>query len=107
LTTLVCYPAIVIEFILNCFAVRTPVPSLQGRQSEKETKSEESRTCPQKSSSLLYQLTFQWMYPLLWKGYRGTLKFSDLWDLNEEDKSSVVSKRFMKYWQPELERAKT
>ncbi|CAG7834684.1 unnamed protein product, partial [Allacma fusca] len=25
LTTLVCYPAIVIEFILNCFAVRTPV----------------------------------------------------------------------------------
>ncbi|CAG7645601.1 unnamed protein product, partial [Allacma fusca] len=57
LTTMICYPTIVVEFILNCFADRAPVPPYEGCESAKQTESEGNRPCPQKSSSVLNQWT--------------------------------------------------
>ncbi|CAG7734590.1 unnamed protein product [Allacma fusca] len=104
--TLVGYPVIVAGFILSFFADQSIVYPVQPNKSHTRTTGLESKPCPQKSSSFPNQITFQWAYPLLRKGYKSVLKCSDLWDLNEEDKSSDITNRFMKHWKPELERAK-
>ncbi|CAG7820905.1 unnamed protein product, partial [Allacma fusca] len=101
IVTLIGYPLIVLELILSFFADKVVIPPLDENNSDKEVEIVEKKPCPEKLSSIPNQFTFQWMYPLLWKGYRKGLEFSDLWDLNEEDRSSAVTRKFNKYWKPE------
>ena len=45
-------------------------------------------------------------YRIVWIGWRRSLTYDDLYDLNDEDKSEVVSGRFIKEWEKELKKAK-
>jgi len=49
-------------------------------------------------SSFPSRITFQWIWPLAIVGYKKPLEFTDLWDLNPEDKSNVIVERFQKFW---------
>lgn len=42
----------------------------------------------------------------MWKGWRKSLTYDDLYDLNYEDKSRVVYPKFQRQWSKELKRAK-
>ncbi|CAG7718432.1 unnamed protein product, partial [Allacma fusca] len=102
--TLISYPLIVIELLLNFFADHLPVSKFDDDNSEKNDKPSENEPCPQFLSSFPNQFTYQWVYPLLRKGYKKSLEFKDLWELNAEDRSYSVVERFNKYWKPDLKR---
>lgn len=42
---------------------------------------------------------------MAWQGYRKPLDFNDLWELNDEDKSTTIVPKFNKYWEQELNKA--
>ncbi|KAH8816638.1 putative ATP-dependent bile acid permease [Xylogone sp. PMI_703] len=48
----------------------------------------------EQTASLLSRLTFWWVGDLVWKPYRNTLQVSDLHDLTQDQKSSVVASSF-------------
>jgi len=56
------------------------------------------KVCPESAASFLSRLFFFWFEGLAWKGYRKPLEHSDLWDLNNEDKSKALVPLFDKYW---------
>lgn len=43
---------------------------------------------------------------LVWRGWRKSLTYDDLYDLNDEDKTKVVSARFSQEWNKELKKSK-
>jgi ATP-binding cassette subfamily C (CFTR/MRP) protein 1 len=52
-------------------------------------------------------MLFFWFDGLGWKGFRNPLEYSDLWDLNDEDKSEILVPPFEKSWIESLEKRKS
>jgi ATP-binding cassette subfamily C (CFTR/MRP) protein 1 len=52
-------------------------------------------------------MLFFWFDGLGWKGFRNPLEYSDLWDLNDEDKSEVLATPFEKSWKESIEKGKS
>lgn len=75
--------------LLNCFADTEPQ---QRKYLAKE------RPCPEMSASFPSKLFFQWFDSFVLKGYKHPLQNDDLWNMNPEDTSEVVTPQFMKYW---------
>jgi hypothetical protein len=67
---------------------------------------QQRKPCPEEDAGILSRLTFWWMNSLMMLGYEKPLTEDDLWDINEEDKSGVLSDKFQKHWQQELESGK-
>ena len=44
------------------------------------------------------------LHSLIWRGWRKDLEYSDLTDLNSQDKSAVVAGNFQKSWESEVHR---
>ncbi|KAK7081053.1 Canalicular multispecific organic anion transporter 1, partial [Halocaridina rubra] len=88
-TYMVYFPLIVIMLILSCFGDATPqyVDYPRGKN-----------VCPEVSASFLSRITFSWVDPLIWKGYRYPLESSDLWDLSCENASATVVSSWDKHW---------
>lgn len=74
---------------LNCFADSEP------QQMKYATG---DKPCPESTASFPSQLFFQWFDSFVWMGYRKPLQNDDLWNMNPEDTSTVVTPRFLKYW---------
>uniref|UniRef100_A0A0P5T3X6 ABC-type glutathione-S-conjugate transporter n=1 Tax=Daphnia magna TaxID=35525 RepID=A0A0P5T3X6_9CRUS len=91
---MVYYPLVVVMFFINCFADKEPL------YMEGEGKSD--NPCPEEAASFLNVITYTWLDSLIWKGYRKPLETTDLWDLNNKDKSKSVVPRFEKHWQKAL-----
>jgi len=62
--------------------------------------------CPEQRASFLARILFFWFDGLGWKGYRNPLEYSDLWDLNEEDKSEALVPQYQEYWDEAVEKSK-
>lgn len=45
-------------------------------------------------ASLFQIISFSWLDPMIWKGYRTSLTASDIWSLREDDTASRVLKKF-------------
>ncbi|XP_021961754.1 multidrug resistance-associated protein 1 isoform X2 [Folsomia candida] len=88
---IISFPCILGVLGLNCWADVNPTRFIRGPKLSE-------RPCPEEDSSFLARLTFEWFSPLAWKGYRKPLGYSDLWDLNVEDTSSVIVPKFDKEW---------
>lgn len=89
------YPAIVIMFLLNCFADLPP----------KDTPYKyEKNQCPENAAGFPSRLTFSWFDPLALTGFRRSLTESDLWALNPQDSSTEVVPKFDKFWQKSLKK---
>ena len=55
---------------------------------------------------MLSRLAFNWIWPLIWKGYKNPLEQKKLYDLNEGDHCYTVHEKFSYYWEKAVERAK-
>ncbi|KAL3269849.1 hypothetical protein HHI36_008907 [Cryptolaemus montrouzieri] len=92
---IVYYAAVIVVFLLNCFADQPPLVT-------KYPKSK--KPCPEGESGFLSRLLFSWFDKLAWLGYRKPLVTDDLWDLKPEDSAIEVVPIFNKHWQATLKK---
>ena len=98
ITYIIYYLMIIVLFLLCCFADSPPNYNLLT-----ETPDEESRkSSPEVNASFLSKLTFWWFNSLAILGYKKSLVTSDLYDLNEDDKSNTICSEFDKNWLKQL-----
>ncbi|KAJ2384822.1 hypothetical protein GGI05_004883, partial [Coemansia sp. RSA 2603] len=99
--TIVYMSSSLVTLILECQPKpRSLFRSLLGE--DYEDGSEYFSDCPEERAHFFSRLTFSWMTPLLEKGYRDPLQFEDIWDLATEYRPDVVTDKFQRNWQHEL-----
>lgn len=64
--------------------------------------SEAQNICPEFRSNLYSRLTFSWISPFMKTGYQRPLDESDLWRLDEPDRTVDLTNKFREHWQEEL-----
>ncbi|KAF5303469.1 hypothetical protein FQA39_LY09932 [Lamprigera yunnana] len=94
---LICYPLQIVLLFLHCFADKPA--GYNGYETL-------TKPCPEEESSFLSRILFQWFDQLAFRGFRYSLKTSDLWNLRHEDSSKVVNPKFDEYWEGSLKKAK-
>ncbi|XP_069171929.1 multidrug resistance-associated protein 1 isoform X6 [Procambarus clarkii] len=87
------FPLTIVMFLLNCFGDALP-QYVDFPLGEKPS--------PESSASFLSRITFSWMDPLIWKGYRKPLVQGDTWDLSRENASRSTIKKWDKNWKKTL-----
>ena len=63
------------------------------------------RPSPEEDATFLSQITWWWQNGQIWNGWRKSITYDDLADLNSRDKSEVIVPLFQKNWNNELENA--
>ncbi|XP_042224815.1 multidrug resistance-associated protein 1-like isoform X3 [Homarus americanus] len=91
------FPLTILMFLLNCFGDATP-EYIDYPLGDKPS--------PETSASFLSRVTFAWMDPLIWKGYRKPLVQADTWDLARENASRNTVAKWDKNWKKTLKKAK-
>ena len=86
-------------FLLCCFADSPPKYKLP---SETIYGEEIRKTCPEIEASFLSKLVFWWFNDIAITGYRKSLVTSDLWSLNEDDKTNSIAPKFDRNWLKQL-----
>jgi ATP-binding cassette subfamily C (CFTR/MRP) protein 1 len=61
--------------------------------------------CPEFRSSIFSRLCFNWMNPLMAKGYQVPLAFSDVWKLEKFDRHETVHDKLTRQLKLEMEKA--
>ena len=82
-------------FLLCCFADFPPKYKLP---SETIYGQEILKNCPEIEASFLSKLVFWWFNDLAITGHRKSLVTSDLWTLNQDDKTSSIARKFDRNW---------
>ncbi|KAI7899459.1 multi drug resistance-associated protein MRP [Cokeromyces recurvatus] len=67
---------------------------------------EDEMVCPIEKTNIFGRLTFSWMTPLMQLGYKSPLVMDDLWNLRHDDETAVISQKFQKNWNKELQKEK-
>ncbi|CAI7873861.1 unnamed protein product [Closterium sp. NIES-54] len=83
-----------------------PVGGVEGEAAEEEGGDNQGQVCPEDHTSFINRLTFGWMTPLMALGYRRPLEDSDVWRLNDGDRTATVYGRFERMWREEKGRPK-
>ena len=91
------FTLISVMLFLNCFADKPP---------RKTTLKMPSNPSPEKSSSFLRQVFFQWFDSTVWKGWRRPLTEKDIYDINPEDTSRELVPPFDKYFYESVEKGR-
>ena len=101
-------------FLLCCFADFPPKYKLPSEEINGETINGETicgetiygetilKTCPEIEASFLSKLVFWWFNGFAITGYRKSLVTSDLWALNEDDKTNSIAPKFDGNWLKQL-----
>ncbi|CAG7734589.1 unnamed protein product [Allacma fusca] len=97
---MISYPLVVISFIFNCFSDAAPQQPTNGDGNGDVAQ----KQSPQSRASSLSKIFIQWIWPLVYLGYKRPLEASDLWALNREDQAHETVELFSKYWLPEFEK---
>eukprot|EP00842_Homolaphlyctis_polyrhiza_P006958 jgi/Hompol1/851/HPOL_001405-RA len=71
-----------------------------GIQSRKQPSSADE--CPEQTASLLSKLTFSWMNPVLWLGWKRPLEASDIWKLPSRLQAEPLISELQQAWDEEL-----
>ncbi|CAI5980420.1 unnamed protein product [Closterium sp. NIES-65] len=82
-----------------------PVGGAEGEAAE-EGGDTQGQVCPEDHTSFINRLTFGWMTPLMALGYRRPIEDSDVWRLNDGDRTATVYGRFEREWREEKARPK-
>ncbi|CAI5531000.1 unnamed protein product [Closterium sp. Naga37s-1] len=82
------------------------VPLAAGETAEEEGGDNQGQVCPEDHTSFINRLTFGWMTPLMALGYQRPLEDSDVWCLNDGDRTATVYGRFECAWREEKGRPK-
>jgi len=64
------------------------------------------KDCPENSASFISKITFWWFGGMIWKGYKRPLTTDDMWNLNHNNKSNVILRKFDKIWIPTVKKEK-
>ncbi|CAI5459583.1 unnamed protein product [Closterium sp. Yama58-4] len=67
-----------------------PVGGAEGEAAEEEGGDNQGQVCPEDHTSFINRLTFGWMTPLMATGYRRPIEDSDVWRLNDGDRTATV-----------------
>jgi hypothetical protein len=73
------------------------VPELKKYQLDEEQV--EFKPSPETNANFLFKLTFDWLTPLIWKGYKQILEMKDLYDVPTSYHAQVLSEQFDRAWQ--------
>lgn len=82
---------------LNCFADKQP---------RNTTYVKSDNPSPERSSSFLRQIFFQWFDRTTWVGWRRPLTEKDIYDINPEDTSGELVPPFDKYFAESVEKGR-
>ncbi|CRL02706.1 CLUMA_CG015844, isoform A [Clunio marinus] len=93
------FTLITIMLVLNCFADKKPRKTTY-------VKTESNNPSPEKSSSFLSQIFFQWFDKTTWVGWRRPLTEKDIYDINPDDTSRELVPPFDKYFQQSVEKGR-
>lgn len=91
------FSLVAIMFLLNCFADKRPTTT---------TYSKTSNPSPEKNSSFLRQIFFQWFDSTTWVGWRRPLTEKDIYDINPDDTSRELVPPFDKYFYESVEKGR-
>ncbi|CAH1793465.1 unnamed protein product [Owenia fusiformis] len=110
------YALVLLEFVLHLFADAAAIPGIKPVDEEKQpllrpvadTKNKViyKNPCPELKASFISRVTFWWITGLIIRGYKKALTFTDLWDLNVEDKTKSVWPTFEQNWDKEIDKYK-
>lgn len=93
------FTLITIMLILNCFADKQPrISTYPITKSNKQS--------PEKSTSFLNQIFFQWFTPITRIGYKRPLTEDDIYDMNPENMCIEVIPPFEKYFAESIEKGR-
>ncbi|XP_069939628.1 multidrug resistance-associated protein 1 isoform X5 [Cherax quadricarinatus] len=90
---MVYFPLTVVMMFLNCFGDATP-QYVSFPRGEKPS--------PENNASFFSRITFAWVDPMIWKGYRKPLVQADMWDLTQENASRKTVEKWDKNWKKTL-----
>ncbi|KAK0386338.1 hypothetical protein NLU13_6175 [Sarocladium strictum] len=65
---------------------------------------EEEEECPMEYATVFSLMTFDWLTPLMKKGYKVFLTQEDLWALNKEDTTATTSEAFETQWKRQVKK---
>lgn len=91
------FSLISVMLFLNCFADKAP---------RNTTYAKSSNPSPEKSSSFIRQISFQWFDMMTWKGWRRPLTEKDIYDINPDDTSRELVPPFDKYFNESVEKGR-
>ncbi|KAK9718409.1 Transporter of the ATP-binding cassette (ABC) [Basidiobolus ranarum] len=85
---------ILLQFVnsVTLFFVSIGISEHIKRPSKPSTK--EPIPSPEETASILSLTTFSWMNDLIYKGYRKSIQFEDIYDLQRQEKSGYMCKKF-------------
>lgn len=69
------------------------------RQYQLDEEEVEFKPSPETNANPIFKLTFDWLTPLIWKGYKQILEMKDLYDVPKEYHAQVLSERFDRAWE--------
>lgn len=91
------FSLITVMLVLNCFADKMP---------KYTTYTKTSNPSPERSSSFLRQIFFQWFDSTTWVGWRRPLTEKDIYDINPDDASRELVPPFDKYFYESVEKGR-
>ncbi|XP_060527505.1 multidrug resistance-associated protein 1-like [Cylas formicarius] len=94
---LVYYPLVVAMFLLNCFGEGTPRVYQYAKAKKKN---------PEDSCSFPSRITFLYLDPMLFKGFRKPLQAKDMWDMRPDDSAEAIVPVFEGYFNKALAKSK-
>lgn len=83
--------------VLNCFADKPP---------RKSNYPKSTNPSPEKASSYLRQVFFQWFDRTIYNGWKRPLTENDIYDINPENLSKEVVPPFDKYFKESVEKGR-
>lgn len=88
-----------VQLILSCIADRKAQDPFQIISEDNGCPS------PEEEASVLSKLTYFWMYPLLWRGFKKPLTQHDLYSIRRTFKSDVIAQKFDSFLDPQINKA--
>lgn len=96
---LVSTPIVIIQFFLACIADKKAQDPFILTGEDYRNRS------PEIDASILSQITFWWLNPLMWLGYKRALTQDDLFSVKPSDRTEVVSQNFDRLLLPAIQNA--
>ncbi|XP_050728625.1 multidrug resistance-associated protein 1-like isoform X3 [Eriocheir sinensis] len=95
-TFMIFFPLTCVLWLLNCFSDATPEYIFFPRG---------QKPYPETGASFLSHITFAWIDPLIWKGYRKPLVQDDMWNIQYENATNTIVTNWDRNWKKTLRKA--
>ncbi|XP_073280878.1 ABC transporter C family member 12-like isoform X1 [Primulina huaijiensis] len=90
---------------LDSYPGYTPLPAEPIDDSKNEMSFGED-VCPERNSNIFKRIYFDWVTPLMQKGYRKPITEKDVWKLDSWDRTDTLSIKFRNSWDEETQKSK-